>query len=66
MEGTLTDALRNVGFCVRGLPYQNNPDLRLGGTNIQLVDYRYQASLSNSEEGSLLNDGSPLVFDYTS
>ncbi len=63
---SLTDALRNVGFCVRGLPYNNNLDLRLGGTNIQLVDYRYQASLSNSEEGSLLNDGSPLVFDYTS
>ena len=63
---SLTDALRSIGFCVTGLPYANNLDMRLGGTNIQLVDFRYQASLSNSEEGSLLNDGSPLVFDFTS
>jgi len=62
---SLTDALRSVGFCVKGLPYNNNLDLRLGLTGIQLVDWNYQARLSNSEEGSLLNDGSPLVFDFT-
>jgi hypothetical protein len=62
---SLTDALRSVGFCVKGLPYLNNLDLRLGNTYIQVVDYKYQASLSNSEEGSLLNDGTPLVFDFT-
>ena len=62
---SLTDALRSVGFCVKDLPYNNNLDLRLGLTGIQIVDYNYQASLSNSEEGSLLNDGSPLVFDFS-
>jgi len=62
---SLTDALRSVGFCVKGLPYNNNLDLRLGLTGIQLVDWNYQASLSNSEEGTLLNDGTPLVFDFT-
>ena len=62
---SLTDALRSVGFCVKSLPYSNNLDLRLGNTGIQLVDWNYQASLSDSFQGSLLSDGSPLVFDYT-
>jgi len=62
---SLTDALRSVGFCVKGLPYNNNLDLRLGNTFAQIVDWNYQASLSNSDEGSLLNDGTPLVYDFT-
>ena len=62
---SLTDALRSVGFCVKTLPFLGNLDLRLGQTGIQLVDWNYKASLSNSEEGSLLNDGTPLVFDFT-
>jgi hypothetical protein len=62
---SLTDALRSVGFCVKSLPYSNNLDLRLGNTGIQLVDWNYQASLSDSFQGSKLSDGSPLVFDYT-
>ena len=62
---SLTDALRSVGFCVKGLPYGNNLDLRLGNTFVQIADWNYQASLSNSGEGSLLNDGTPLVFDFT-
>jgi hypothetical protein len=62
---SLTDALRSVGFCVKGLPYANNLDLRLGNTGIQIVDWSFQASLSDSFQGSLLADGSPLVFDYT-
>jgi hypothetical protein len=62
---SLTDALRSVGFCVKGLPYNNNLDLRLGLTGVQLADWNYKSSLSNSEEGSLLNDGTPLVFDFT-
>jgi hypothetical protein len=62
---SLTDALRSVGFCVKGLPYANNLDLRLAGTGIQIVDFNYQASVANSEEGSKLSDGSPLVYDFT-
>ncbi len=62
----LTDALRSVGFCVKGLPYANNLDLRLAGTGIQIVDFRYQASVANSEQGSRLSDGTPLVYDFTS
>ena len=63
---SLTSALRTVGFCVKGLPYNNNLDLRLGNTFIQLVDWNYQASLSTSGEGTLLNDGTPLlVYDFT-
>jgi len=61
---SLTDALRSVGFCVRGA-YSNNLDLRLAGTGIQLVDFNYQASVATSQEGSLLGDGTPLVYDFT-
>ncbi len=63
---SLTDALRSVGFCVKlPLPFSNNLDLRLGNTGIQLIDWNYQASLSDSYQGSLLSDVSPLVFDFT-
>ena len=62
---SLTDALRSVGFCVKGLPFSNNLDLRLAGTGIQLIDYNYKASVANSQEGSLLGDGAPLVYDFT-
>ncbi len=62
---SLTDALRSVGFYAKGLPYSNNLDLRLAGTGIQIVDFNYQASVANSQEGSLLGDGTPLVYDFT-
>ena len=62
---SLTDALRSVGFCVKGLPFSNNLDLRLAGTGIQIVDFNYQASVATSQEGSLLGDGTPLVYDFT-
>ncbi len=61
----LTDALRAVGFCVKGLPFKNNLDLRLGATGIQVVDFYYQASVANSEEGSKLSDNTPIVYDFT-
>jgi hypothetical protein len=63
---SLTEALRSVGFCVKSpLPFANNLDLRLGLTGIQVIDWNYQASPADSQSGSLLADGSPLVFDYT-
>ncbi len=63
---SLTDALRTVGFCVKGLPYANDLDLRLAGTGIQVVDWFYAASVSEATPGSKLSDGSPLVYDFTS
>ena len=63
---SLTDALRTVGFCVKGLPYVNNLDLRLAGTGIQVVDWNYAASVTEALPGSKLSDGSPLVYDFTS
>ena len=62
---SLTDALRSVGFCVKGLAFLNNLDMRLAGTGIQLVDWNYQASVGTSQEGSRLGDGNPLIFDFT-
>ncbi len=63
---SLTQAMQFVGFCMKGLPFSNNLDLRLAGTGIQIVDFNYQASVANSQEGSLLGDGTPLVYDFTS
>ncbi len=51
---SLTDALRSVGFCVKGLPYINTVDLRRSSTGIQLVDCYYKASVDDSYEGSKL------------
>ena len=63
---SLTDALKSVGFCHTGsLPFANNLDLRLGSAHIQLVDWNYKASPATSSEGSLLNDGTPLRYDFT-
>jgi hypothetical protein len=62
---TFTDALRSVGFCVRGLPFANNLDLRLASTGAQLIDWNYQASLADSSQGSLFSDASPLLYDFT-
>jgi len=32
---------------------------------MQLFDWNYKASPANSSEGSLLNDGAPLRYDFT-
>ena len=61
-----TDALKSVGFCVKSaLPYANNLDLRLAGTGIQVVDWYYTASPQDSTSGSLLEDSSPIRYDFT-
>ena len=63
---SLTDALKSVGFCHTGsLPFANNLDLRTGGADMQLFDWNYKASPADSTEGSLLNDGTPLRYDFT-
>ncbi len=62
---SLSDALRSVGFCVKGLPYVNNLDLRLAGTGIQVVDWYYAASVTEALPGSKLSDGTPLVYHFT-
>ena len=63
---TLTEAMRSVGFCVKTpLPFSNNLSLRLENTGIQIVDWNYEASPADSESGSLLSDGAPLVYDFT-
>jgi hypothetical protein len=63
---SLTEALRSVGFCVKSpTPFAGNLSLRLGGTNLQLVDWNFQASPATDGDGSQLHDGTPLLFDYT-
>lgn len=63
---SITDALKSVGYCVKqDEPFANNLDLRLGGTGIQLFDWNYLASPGTPTEGSLLNDGTPLRYDFT-
>ena len=63
----LTDALKSVGFCnTSSLPFANNLDLRLGGTGIQLFDWNYVASPASPSAGALLDDASPLRYDFTS
>jgi hypothetical protein len=62
---SFTDALRSVGFCVQGLPFANNLDLRLATTGAMLVDYFFQNSPADSSQGSLFSDAAPLVFDFT-
>jgi len=63
---SLTDALKSVGFCHTGsLPFSNNLDLRTGGADMQLFDWNFKASLADSSDGTLLNDGTPLRYDFT-
>ena len=64
---SLTDALKSLGFChpAATAPYNNNLDLRLASTGIQLFDWNYEASPADSTSGSLLNDGNPLRYDFT-
>ena len=64
---SLTDALKSVGFChTSSLPFSNYLDLRLGGTGIQLFDWNYVALPASTSDGLLLEDGSPLQYDFTS
>jgi hypothetical protein len=61
-----TEALHSVGFCVKSATsFAGNVSLRLGGTNVQLVDWNYQASPATDAEGSQLHDGTPLLYDFT-
>ena len=63
---SLTDALKTVGFCHKSdVPFANNLDLRLGSSHIQLFDWNYKSSAATSSEGTLLNDGTPLRYDFT-
>jgi hypothetical protein len=63
---SLTEALRSVGFCVKSsTPFAGNLSLRLGGTNVQLVDWNYMASPATDGDGSQLHDGAPLLYDFT-
>ena len=63
---SLTEALRSVGFCVKSpTPFGGNLSLRLGGTNLQLLDWNYQASPEDDTQGSQLHDGAPLLYDFT-
>ena len=63
---SLTEALRSVGFCVKSsTPFGGNLSLRLGGTNVQLVDWNFQASPATDGDGSQLHDGAPLLYDFT-
>jgi hypothetical protein len=62
---SLTEALRSVGFCVKSAtPFAGNLSLRLGGTNLQLVDWNFQASATDAQ-GSQLHDDAPLLYDFT-
>ena len=63
---SLTDALKSVGFChPSSLPFSNNLDLRLGGTSIQLFDWNYVALPASTSAVSLLEDASPMRYDFT-
>ena len=63
---SLTDALKSVGYCLKAdTPFANNLDLRLGDTGIQLFDWNFMASPADSTSGSLLNDGTPIRYDFT-
>ena len=63
---SLTDALKTVGFYhpAATAPYNNNLDLRLASTGIQLFDWNYEASPADSTSGSVLNDGTPIRYDF--
>jgi hypothetical protein len=62
---SLTEALRSVGFCIKSAtPFDGNLSLRLGQTNVQLVDWNYQASPATDGDGSQLHDGAPLLYDF--
>ena len=61
---TLEDALRTVGFCAKGV-YTDNASLRADGTHVQVVDWKFTASPTQADAGSLLNDAAPLWYDFT-
>jgi hypothetical protein len=63
---SLTEALRSVGFCVKSAtPFAGNLSLRIGQTNVALVDWNFQASPATDADGSQLHDGAPLLYDFT-
>jgi hypothetical protein len=63
---SLTEVLRSVGFCVKSaMPFAGNLSMRIGGTNVALVDWNFQASPATDADGSQLHDGAPLLYDFT-
>jgi hypothetical protein len=63
---SLTEAQRSVGFCVKSAtPFHGNLSLRLACTNLQILDWNYQARPADDTQGSQLHDGAPLLYDFT-
>ena len=64
---SLDDALQSVGFCKQtAAAFANNTDLvnGLNPTRIILVDWRFFASPTDADRGSLLYDPTPIVYDF--
>ena len=63
---SLTDALIRLGSCHKtNVPFASNLDLRLGDAHIQVFYWNFKSAPATSSEGSLLNDGTPLRYDFT-
>ena len=65
---SLDDALQAVGLTkLSSAPYENNGDLTAGAIHrgVIVVDWNFRASTSALTPGSLLNNPSPLLYDYT-
>ena len=64
---SLDDALQSVGFCKQtAAAFATNVDLvnGLNPTRIVLVDWRFFASPTEADRGSLLYDPTPIVYDF--